>query len=493
MSFDSLSAEIALEILSLASRTDLQNLSVCSQRFHSLTQPLLYKTFQQTGIEAIPNIIRSIVAKPHLARYIKHVDLTLFAQHEEKIDINISPISLEYRAFVRSQLRGRLASFKGYSTAGIYNRIMSCKDNWEALAALLFIICSANLESITMQCQKYEPTYILSILELAANRKRPYFPKLRRVTLMPHPDFAHQIREPISCFDEILSHTLRIRHLPELHLKHFFYPLHTIFVPDRNSQTESQETFAIKVLSITDSHLDPGYFRVTLTHFDALTHLKYQHVKPAGVSYQLHLIPEMIEEGLFKSRHTLEVLVLEESEADDTLPHGGIYHPLGSMGDFEKLKVIKIQASRILDYTSVCSHRDKTCTYTPKRGTAFTTGLPPSLEHLRLSDCRPSIYGPISQLLLSAKLPPNLKTIKVSFDMPLLLSQYPFGELTSDAILVNCTEDHLGCSQRRGADVAELFIHRLGKGDIAYPGRCNVPVVYVSIEVGVIRKFRDTV
>lgn len=102
------------------------------------------------------------------------------------------------------------------------------------------------------------------------------------------------------------------------------------------------------------------------------------------------------------------------------------------MAGFKKLKLIAVQASRILDIKSVSQNNVKlTRHYSTKRGTAFTSGLPSSLEHLKLSDCRPSIYGPISELLLSPKLPRNLKTIEVSFEMPHSSTPPLFGDLTT--------------------------------------------------------------
>jgi hypothetical protein len=424
MSFDSLSAEIALEILSLAMRTDLQNLSLCSRRLYNLTQPLLYETFQQTGIDAIPNLIRSIIEKPHLAGYIKHLDFTLLTQHEESIDIDVSFISPEDRVFVRSQLRE--SSLKDFCKTGIYNRIMSSKDNWEALLALLLILCAANLESIIFRCQTYEPKYILDILNLAAHKKQPYFTKLRRVTLMPHPKFAQSL-EGNSCFNKLLSHTLRIRHLPELNLKFLFSPCLAEFVTNGSSHTGNQEIFTIKVLSITDSHLTPEFLNNTLSRFDSLTHFKYQHAKTARNACDL--VPGMIEQGLFQSRHHLEELVLEESDADDIFHFGNVYRALDHMGDFKKLKVVKVQALRILGLESVGRNKLPPY-YTTEQCTAVASCLPSSLEHLKLSDCRPSIYGPISELLLSPKLPPNLKSIEVSFDMPHLSTPHLFGDLT---------------------------------------------------------------
>jgi hypothetical protein len=290
MSFDSLSAEIALEILGLVTRTDLKNLSVCPRRLYNLTQPLLYETFQQTGTEAIPNLIRSIVGKPYLAGYIKHLDFTLLTQHEENIDIDVSFISPEDRAFVRSRLRQ--SSLKDFCKTGIYNRIMGSKDNWEALLALLLILCATNLESITFRCQSYEPKYILDILDLVAHKKQPYFTKLRRVILMPHPKFSQSL-EGNSCFNKLLSHTLRIRHLPELNLKFLFSPCLAEFVTDESSQTENQEIFTIKVLSITDSHLTPDFLKNTLSRFDSLTHFNYQHAKTTRNACDL--VPGMIE------------------------------------------------------------------------------------------------------------------------------------------------------------------------------------------------------
>jgi len=330
---------------------------------------------------------------------------------------------------VQSHLNKISARFWEFYRTGIYNKIMSGKDNWEALLALLSILCAANLESITFQCQTYQPKYILNLLDLAANKERGYFPKLRRVILMPdpHAQFALTLHGN-ACFNTLLSHTLRIRHLPGLHLKHLFSSCVVNFVRDGKSQTGTQtgslETFAIKVLSITDSHLASAILRDTLTRFDSLTHFKLQH--PITAINAFDLVPIMIEDGLLNSRYDLEELVLEGADADDSSRNGRVFSPLKNMESFKKLKVIKVQATRLLGHepagNSSLPHYTKQCT-------DFANRLPPSLEHLTLTDCRLSIYNPISELLLSPKMPPNLKSIEISFDMHQLLT-HVFGDLT---------------------------------------------------------------
>lgn len=408
MSFKDLSAEIALEILSLALRSDLKNLSVCSWRLYNFTQPLLYETFQQTGVEAIPNLIRSIVAKPHLAGYIKHLDLTLLTQNEENRDIDVSFISPEFPEFVRSHLRE--SSLRDATKTEIFNRIMSSKDNWESLIAFILILCAANLESIIFRCQVYEPKYILNILDLAAHKKPAFSTKLRRVTLMPHPGCVDPLQGD-SCLSTLLSNTLRIRHLPELHLKFLRNPSLMRVVMKENFQAGSQDNFAIKVLSITDSHLSPELLRLTLSWFRSLTHFKYRHARTARNTSDV--VPYMIEKGLYTSQSNLKELVVEESDSDGIVHLGTIY-TFEILGHFKNLQILKVQALRLLGPESV-DRNNLPPNYTEEQCMAFTTRLPSSLEHLRLSDCRPSIYDPINKLLLSTQLPPNLKTIEVSF------------------------------------------------------------------------------
>jgi hypothetical protein len=53
----------------------LARLSLCSKELHALVEPILYSTFTQTGDEALPCFLRTILAKPSLALHLKHLTI----------------------------------------------------------------------------------------------------------------------------------------------------------------------------------------------------------------------------------------------------------------------------------------------------------------------------------------------------------------------------------------------------------------------------------
>jgi hypothetical protein len=79
--FNTLANELILNTCGFLSTEDLANLSLCSKHLYKLAQPDLYSTVTQTGKRAIPALIRTLLAKPHLAQYVKTFNAQPFLQH----------------------------------------------------------------------------------------------------------------------------------------------------------------------------------------------------------------------------------------------------------------------------------------------------------------------------------------------------------------------------------------------------------------------------
>jgi hypothetical protein len=78
---NTLSNELILEICRCLTTKNLARLSLCSKQLYELAQPDLYFTFTQTHKRAIPALIRTLLAKPHLAQYVRTFNGHPFLQH----------------------------------------------------------------------------------------------------------------------------------------------------------------------------------------------------------------------------------------------------------------------------------------------------------------------------------------------------------------------------------------------------------------------------
>jgi hypothetical protein len=79
--FSTLSNELILEICRFLTAKNLARLSLCSKLLYELAQPDLYFTFTQTHKRAVPALIRTLLAKPHLAQYVRTFNGHPFLQH----------------------------------------------------------------------------------------------------------------------------------------------------------------------------------------------------------------------------------------------------------------------------------------------------------------------------------------------------------------------------------------------------------------------------
>jgi len=72
--FTSLPDELVIVIIHQIDRSSLHAVSLCDTRLHALAEPVLYSTFEQTGTrgEGLFFFLRTLLAKPHLGRYVKH-------------------------------------------------------------------------------------------------------------------------------------------------------------------------------------------------------------------------------------------------------------------------------------------------------------------------------------------------------------------------------------------------------------------------------------
>jgi hypothetical protein len=405
---ETLSPELILEILNYVDRSDLMSIYISSRRLYTIAQPLIYSTFTQTGQNALPNLLRSITAKPYLASYIKHLSLSILGRRHNISDVDTSFLSESDRTWIRAQLVSA-----GWSKKWVADWVarLSEKDNWDSVAGLLMCLCSKSLESIVLKGgQNVETQTIRSTLEFAVDEK-DYFPKVRSISLLSKPakQFNEELIPANRTSPELLSSALKLTEIEELHIEGLFSNK-----PNDNiakALLQSTSPITAKKLSFTKTQLDARLLESFLLRFTALTHFKYEadcyHISG------LHLVNTDIKTALRNSRHTLTHLSLDPGyEWYDMGPGSDPNDPvLGDMRSFTKLKYLEIDCLMLLgdmmDTWMVPDPRAPAINgeyYTQAQHRTFANGFSDSLETLVVHRCNDAIIGPIFELLNSRML-----------------------------------------------------------------------------------------
>jgi hypothetical protein len=397
MATEAISPELILEILNYVDRSDLWSFYTCSRRLYTITQPLIYSTFTQTGQHALPNLLCSIIAKPHLATCIKHLDLSILGRRHNISDIDTSFLSETDLTWIRAQLLNA-----GWSKEWVEDWVtrLSEKDNWDAAAGLLMCLCSKNLESIVLRGGRNAETQtIRSTLEFAADEKN-YFPKLRYISLLSKPAKKFgQERIPLQrTSPELLSSASKLTEKEELHIEGLFNNK-----PNDNiakALLQSYSPITAKKMSFEKCQLDARVLGSFLQRFNALTHFKYEaecyHISGT------HLVNTDIKTALRNSRHTLTHLSLDPGdEWYDMGPGGDTNDPvLGDMRAFTKLRYLEVDALMLLGPEMETPMGPIGSDYYMRAQCGiFVNGFPESLEMLVIQRCYYAILEPVTQLL----------------------------------------------------------------------------------------------
>jgi len=413
MTIEDLSPELILEVLTYLDRSSLWSFYTCSHRFYYITQLPIYSTFTQTGQHALPNLLRSVIAKPYLATFIKHLNLSILGRRHSISDIDTSFLTEIDRNWIRAQLLNA-----GWSKEWVQDWFarLSEKDNWDAAAGLLIYLCSKNLETLILRGGKNVETHtIRSTLEFAADEPS-YFPKLRSISLSSKaPKYiADQLIPLQRTSAELISSALKLTDIKELHFEGLYSVDEALVL--------SHPSLAAKKLSFTKCQVDARLLENFLLRFNSLTHFKYEaecyHISG------LHLISTHIKRALQHSRHTLTHLSLDPG--DEWYQMGPGSNPndpvLGDMRSFSALKYLEVDGLMLLgEETESPLSPDprrpfKTDEYyTTAQCETFAHGFPESFETLVIHRCADSILGPVAELLNSG-VPKGLKhMVRASF------------------------------------------------------------------------------
>lgn len=423
MAFNDLSTELVVEILDGVDRSDLKTLSICCRGLYNVTQPMIYNIVKQTGRETVPKIVRSIIRKPYLTEYIKHLDLSILDRGHQVSDVDTSFISETDKTWIQAQLPETVRGGKDYCDKWL-QKLLSGKDNWDTLAGLLLTLCSDTLESIVFRggykVGSSTTRTIPNILELASRDPGNCLSKLRCVSFMPKHKQKHDIEYPDRSIDmNLLYSALQTPQVSEIHVTEFdSYTERALF------QSPSNKFFATKRLTIARSQLDAGFLENFLTRFDSLTHFTFKEESYYNFAGYRYLIQADIRKCLSNSRHSLESLILQ-ADTRWTEIHADTIQPIGALTEFTALKHLEVDAELLLgkeedeeeeeqelnrqSYGGVINSSER---YSTAQCQVFANGLPDSLERLVVRDCDCSILEPVTELLHSA-MPPKLKSIEV--------------------------------------------------------------------------------
>ena len=415
MAFERVPNEVAEEICrQVESTKDLDRLSRCSRRHYGLVQPFLYATFTQTGENALPIFLRTIIEKPHLVQYVKNVKLTILGRtfygsnRGERYRQNLSFLSKEQRAWIRHQLPDKVLG-REFCDSWYAQLSGNYKYYWDPVAGVVLLLCSNSIESIAFQrwhdvATEFVVGEVMSLATKQDERRSPYFANLRRADLLSRDLQDH---EGWFAVQVLLYRCLEIKPLLEVHVERLSYEATIPFQGDISG---------CKYLSINSIQLPFFEFREFLERFHSLERFQFQHKETHPISDSYCLVPLDLKKALFHSRHSLEALFIAgptDGWIERPEVYGYEYKSLGSMAHFEKLGVIDVEIQMLLGYDKYDENLNRWI-YTAEQCSCLANLLPTSLEHLTIRRYSVPIYKALSELFESQSFPPNLTNISVS-------------------------------------------------------------------------------
>jgi hypothetical protein len=435
----------------LQSTKDLYNVSCCSRRFYELAKPFLYAAFTMGWPRhATSYFLRTLLENPRLGTYVKRLELQGPGENAY-YSPNLSFLSDELDEECGQLYENfRKQGFGVEFCEELQSKLLS-DHNWEAVSGVLLLLCSVNLEEIEMEGDPSTRAFVTEVLRLAASGQRngsgpAYFTKLRR--------FSIEL-DTTGGVLELLSYALEIKSILEFHVSGFVDNLSRHFFTDPSWELALE--FTATSLRMLRCQLDSELLRTFLVRFHSLRSFEYHHLKDLYSTSNRHLcmLPEKVKEGINPSKTSLEKFILLHKSGPwpdfDALEDP--IQPIGSLAEFEKLRIIVIDAELLiggLDFysdninpndttddddpvlgTVHCENADmgledghdevletssvsERRSYTQEQRSNFLNCLPGSLEHLTIRNCNCAIFGCVSDLFLKVPGPPTkLKTLKV--------------------------------------------------------------------------------
>ncbi|PVH74360.1 hypothetical protein DL98DRAFT_658842 [Cadophora sp. DSE1049] len=404
MPLNQLPEELLAEVLrNIDNVEDRLQVSLTSQRLHEAVEPILYSSFRQTGREATGAFIRTILEKPHVARFVKS-----FTAHS----IN-SPYALatELRAVSTVLPRAGFKQRIGQMMRDIPGITVSADkwlsdfyfSYWDACTAFLVLLLPnieqlqlRVFESVLLNCGDELLLHYLPLAFRAASLETETFlawqKTLRSITIENWEEYGTLIGSlaAFSGFESIRSFTILGS---EDFAEEYYDDGDTPLISDLTN------------LSLLSSNIGSDTLKDFLSHCSQLKRLEYFHKEVSGRygppdAHDNNFSPAAFGRGIEHLHECLEELVVVASD-----------YWLNMMPFDAPRLLSEFEALRLLDTTEcILLGRDKTDPsyfgwtrlhqhYTMEEFRESILNLPASLEHLTVRNCRVDIFDWLDFLL----------------------------------------------------------------------------------------------
>jgi len=192
MGFKDLSNEVVLNIFQQADRSTLPKIASCSRLFYDLVQPILYSSVIDSSDHTIALLLRTLSAKPHLAKLVRSYTSQDPPRHEfGRIDLSQLSLDSNVRALFPLEFFPRRVG------RAAWRRLLCANENWDIVTALLLSLFT-NLETLRLKIPVEErlllspQCYLFPMLRrVAAAQKRQetgtHLPHLREIVVLTVP------------------------------------------------------------------------------------------------------------------------------------------------------------------------------------------------------------------------------------------------------------------------------------------------------------------
>ena len=379
--------ELLRVIFSNLYQPDLYALSLCSHHLHSIAEPFLHADFVQKGNSEIPLFLRTVARKPHLSKHVRTMSVSFRRRLHPPPRFRLSDLATQDRAILRRCMPDNIF---GSRNCDEWAQDLFEFEVWDAAVALLLVLFSSSLQTVTLKWFKYlsEHTFSAAVLSHASNRlslqPQPLLSNLNTV-------FFGGPREPALTCHEVHQWAM-IPSVKQLHA----------YAVDDTGRAEEVSRFSTTDVSLKSSSLDSPGMYCFLRSFTSLRHFSYGH-RGGRI-----LDPSAVNNGLQKSKHSLESLALTMENPEYLRGVRGS-PPMGSLAGFSALKVLDVDIEMLVGWEG-----SSPVWYSPEQIEAFMSALPKSLESLVLRNCKYAVIDCINEIFLTSKIPLRLRRFKVS-------------------------------------------------------------------------------
>ncbi|KAE9374688.1 hypothetical protein N431DRAFT_481849 [Stipitochalara longipes BDJ] len=406
----------------------LTRVSLACRTLNNVAEPLLYQSFSQRNASSMGLLARVIISRPHLARYIRSFKGSTIRPGVRIPDptregINLRTVSKTYPTHTQFEALRRSLPDSVYGEefcTAWYGNLTNWFDNWDAFLGFLLHVCSRSLIHIMFWTPGIMSPYLYTVLEQAIKEQnssveQAMLSNLRKVDLKY--DSKASKRDCGISIDFIVPF-LRLKSVDVVSITGIHNDVAL------TSHFSEQHVFAIKDLILTDNRISATSLEKFLGCFTSLKYFEYQHTSMRGAGAR-QFRPNIIANGLHRSKHCLESFLLSQNRQLNlsaiTLQAGEFCEPVGSLQEFERLRVINVDACVLLGPKQKYMY-DEGLRYSVSQCMAAVATLPATLELLHISKCRIAIFRFLEHLLPKDGPSPSskLRSIHLLFEIKAL-------------------------------------------------------------------------